>query len=71
MSGKKLPYQWMQSGAGHDAMNMTSFGPVGLIFIPSLNGISHHPDEHTDLDDILIGIDVLEAAVLQQAIAVY
>lgn len=52
-------------------MNMTSFGPVGLIFIPSLNGISHHPDEHTDLDDILIGIDVLEAAVLQQAIAVY
>ncbi|MFP3719332.1 Zn-dependent hydrolase [Niallia circulans] len=68
---KKLPYQWMQSGAGHDAMNMTSFGPVGLIFIPSLNGISHHPDEHTDLDDILIGIDVLEAAVLQQAIAVY
>jgi hydantoinase/carbamoylase family amidase len=68
---KKLPYQWMQSGAGHDAMNMTAFGPVGLIFIPSLNGISHHPDEHTDLDDILIGIDVLEAAVLQQAIAVY
>lgn len=68
---KKLPYQWMQSGAGHDAMNMTSFGPVGLIFIPSLNGISHHPDEHTDLDDILIGIDVLEAVVLQQAIAVY
>ncbi|PAD81621.1 allantoate amidohydrolase [Niallia circulans] len=68
---KKLPYQWMQSGAGHDAMNMTSFGPVGLIFIPSLNGISHHPDEHTDLDDILIGIDVLEAAILQQAIAVY
>jgi hydantoinase/carbamoylase family amidase len=68
---KNLPYQWMQSGAGHDAMNMTSFGPVGLIFIPSLNGISHHPDEHTDLDDILIGIDVLEAAVIQRAIAVY
>ena len=65
---KSLPYQWMQSGAGHDAMNMTSLGPVGLIFIPSLNGISHHPDEHTDLDDILTGIDVLEAAVLQQAV---
>jgi len=64
---KNLPYQWMQSGAGHDAMNMTFLGPVGLIFIPSLNGISHHPDEHTDLDDILIGIDVLEAAVLHQA----
>ncbi|WP_312093612.1 Zn-dependent hydrolase [Niallia sp.] len=67
---KELPYQWMQSGAGHDAMNMTSLGPVGLIFIPSLNGISHHPDEHTDLEDILKGIDVLEAAVLEQAIGV-
>lgn len=67
---KELPYQWMQSGAGHDAMNMTSLGPVGLIFIPSFNGISHHPDEHTDLEDILKGIDVLEAAVLEQAIGV-
>lgn len=67
---KQLTYQFMQSGAGHDAMNMTRLGPVGLIFIPSVDGLSHHPDEHTDMDDILHGIDVLEAAVIQYAKAV-
>jgi acetylornithine deacetylase/succinyl-diaminopimelate desuccinylase-like protein len=66
---KKLPYKHklMQSGTGHDAMNMTGFGPVGLIFIPSEDGLSHHPNEHTELDDILKGIDLLEEAVLQYA----
>lgn len=66
---KQLPYRLMQSGAGHDAMNMTGLGPTGLIFIPSKDGLSHHPDEHTDLEDILTGIDVLEAAVLEYASA--
>lgn len=64
---KKLPYRFMQSGAGHDAMNMTGFGPVGLIFIPSAGGISHHPQEHTNMEDILVGIDVLEMAILESA----
>ncbi|KAB2334691.1 M20 family metallo-hydrolase [Cytobacillus depressus] len=64
---KELSYEIMQSGAGHDAMNMTRLGPVGLIFVPSVDGLSHHPDEFTDLDDILLGIDVLEAAVIQYA----
>ncbi len=64
---KKLSYQYMQSGAGHDSMNMTRLGPVGLIFIPSVDGLSHHPDEHTALEDVLIGIDVLEAVVLKYA----
>ncbi|MFT8319958.1 MAG: M20 family metallo-hydrolase [Bacillus sp. (in: firmicutes)] len=67
---QKLDYKLMQSGAGHDAMNMTLFGPVGLIFIPSVNGLSHHPDEHTDLEDILLGIDVLEKMVLKHAMQV-
>ena len=64
---KKLPYKLMQSGAGHDAMNMTELGPVGLIFIPSVDGLSHHPNEYTELDDILNGVDLLEAVVLQYA----
>ncbi|MHC0038455.1 M20 family metallo-hydrolase [Pseudoneobacillus sp. C159] len=59
-----LSYQYMHSGAGHDAMNMTRLGPVGLIFIPSVDGLSHHPDEHTELEDIILGIDLLEEAVL-------
>ncbi|MCL6573072.1 MAG: Zn-dependent hydrolase [Bacillus sp. (in: Bacteria)] len=64
---KQLAYKLMQSGAGHDAMNMTGFGPVGLIFIPSEDGLSHHPNEHTELEDILTGIDLLEAVVLHTA----
>lgn len=61
---KNLSYRLMPSGAGHDAMNMTKLCPTGLIFIPSVNGLSHHPDEYTEMDDILIGIDVLEEAVI-------
>jgi acetylornithine deacetylase/succinyl-diaminopimelate desuccinylase-like protein len=57
----------MPSGAGHDAMNMAKLCPVGLIFIPSVDGLSHHPNEFTDMDDILIGIDILEEAVLHYA----
>lgn len=65
---KNIPYQLMQSGAGHDAMNMTRLCPVGLLFVPSVDGISHHPDEYTAIEDILIGIDVLEEAVLRFAV---
>ncbi|MFE8697590.1 Zn-dependent hydrolase [Cytobacillus sp. FJAT-53684] len=61
---RNLPYNMMPSGAGHDAMNMVKLCPTGLIFVPSVNGLSHHPDEYTDLDDILIGIEVLEEVVL-------
>lgn len=64
---KGLSYQVMASGAGHDAMNMTKLCPTGLIFVPSVDGLSHHPDEFTELDDILLGIDVLEEAVLHFA----
>ena len=62
-----ISYKMMPSGAGHDAMNMVKLCPTGLIFVPSLNGLSHHPDEYTDHDDILIGIDVLEKIVIHYA----
>jgi N-carbamoyl-L-amino-acid hydrolase len=64
---KNLSYQFMQSGAGHDAMNMTRLCPVGLIFVPSIDGLSHHPNEYTEMDDILTGIDLLEEVVLHYA----
>ncbi len=62
-----LPYDLMPSGAGHDAMNMARLCPTGLIFIPSVDGLSHHPNEYTPMDDVLRGIDVLEQAVLHYA----
>lgn len=58
----KLP-----SGAGHDTMNMATLCPAGMIFVPSAGGISHHPDEHTDMAQIEKGIEVLEQAVLNWA----
>lgn len=44
-----IPYLLMPSGAGHDAMNMSRLCPTGLIFVPSRDGLSHHPDEFTSL----------------------
>jgi len=64
---KALPYEVMQSGAGHDAMNMAKLCPTGLIFIPSVDGLSHHPDEYTDMDDVLLGIDFLEDVIIHYA----
>ena len=66
---RNIPYQTMQSGAGHDAMNMAKLCPVGLIFVPSVDGLSHHPNEYTSFDDIMIGIDVLEEAVFHYSMA--
>ncbi|WP_332237460.1 Zn-dependent hydrolase [Sporolactobacillus sp. KGMB 08714] len=63
----KASYVKMPSGAGHDTMNMAALCPAGMIFIPSVGGISHHPDEHTDLSQIVKGIEILEETVLQWA----
>src|SRR4029077_21049374 len=42
----------MPSGAGHDAQEIARIGPVGMIFIPSINGISHSPKEYSRPQDI-------------------
>lgn len=54
----------MPSGAGHDAQSMAELGPVGMIFVPSRDGISHSPREYTAPEDIARGADVLLGAVL-------
>lgn len=55
----------MVSGAGHDAMIFAGITDVGLVFVPSKDGLSHHPDEWTDYQQILKGIDVIFATVKQ------
>lgn len=60
-----IPYLQMISGAGHDAMNMASICPAGLIFIPCRDGLSHHKDEYASIDDIVAGGEVLEKEVLK------
>ena len=54
----------MPSGAGHDAQSMAELGPVGMIFVPSRDGISHSPREYTAPEDITRGANVLLGAVL-------
>src|SRR5438874_261473 len=49
----------MPSGAGHDAQDMARLGPVGMIFIPSVGGISHSPREFSHPEDITNGANVL------------
>ena len=54
----------MPSGAGHDAQDMTHIAPTGMIFVPSVDGISHSPQEFTAAEDMANGAGVLLRTVL-------
>lgn len=54
----------MISGAGHDSAYIARVAPSGMIFVTSVNGLSHNEAEHTDKDDIAAGANVLLQAVL-------
>lgn len=62
-----FPYMIMQSRAGHDTMNMARVCPAGMLFVPSRGGISHHPAEHTEPDQLVKGAAALLEAVLAAA----
>jgi len=56
----------MPSGAGHDAQSLGRVGiPIGMIFVPSKNGISHSPREWTDWEDCARGAEVLYLTLLE------
>lgn len=55
----------MPSGAGHDAQDMARIAPTGMIFVPSVGGISHSPKEFTKPEDIANGANVLLWTVLK------
>jgi len=57
----------MASGAGHDAQSLASICPTGMIFVPSVNGISHSPFEHTAWQDCINGAHLLLQTVLELA----
>ena len=54
----------MPSGAGHDAQMIAQLAPMGMIFVPSVGGISHSPRELTSWQDCANGANVLLRAVL-------
>ena len=47
------------SGATHDAAFLSRLGPSAMVFVPSVGGRSHCPEEHSDLGAIALGVDVL------------
>ena len=59
-----LPGGWMSmpSGAGHDAQVLAAVLPSAMLFVPSIDGISHDFAEDTAEDDIVLGCQVLATA---------
>ena len=63
--GLGLSTKVMPSGAGHDAQTMATLGPMGMIFVPSVGGISHSPKEFSRPEDITNGANVLLHTLLR------
>jgi N-carbamoyl-L-amino-acid hydrolase len=57
-------FRRMPSGAGHDAQDMATITPSGMIFVPSVGGISHSPQEFTSAEDMAQGATVLYHSIL-------
>jgi N-carbamoyl-L-amino-acid hydrolase len=55
----------LPSGAGHDATQIATIAPIGMVFVPSRGGKSHSPNEWTDLKDIALGVQAMARALLK------
>jgi allantoate deiminase len=62
---QNINYKKMNSGALHDACLMAKVTEVGMIFVPSIKGRSHCPEENTHYEDIKKGADVLLGALVK------
>jgi len=69
-AARGLSFSSLPSGAGHDSQNMARLAPTGMIFVPSIGGRSHCPEESTDWPDIENGANVLLDTLLRLARAV-
>ena len=52
-------------GAGHDGQYLVDMCPIGMIFVPSVDGASHAPREFTKWEDCVNGANVLLQAVIK------
>ena len=60
-----LTHVSLTSGAGHDGQSLADLCPVGMIFVPSVDGASHSPREFTKWGDCVNGANVLLQAALR------
>jgi len=63
-TGLGLKTMRLPSGAGHDAQLIAKVGPIGMICVPSVDGISHSPKEFTRWEDCANGANVLLQTIL-------
>ena len=59
-----LKHVRLHSGAGHDAGSISNICPTSMIFIPSVNGVSHSPHENTSDKDVINGGNLLLQCIL-------
>lgn len=57
----------MPSGAGHDSQIFAKYLPTAMLFVPSINGVSHNVTEETNIEDLVKGIEVLKQVLYQLA----
>ena len=62
-----LTHTSLTSGAGHDGQSLADLCPVGMIFVPSVDGASHSAREFTEWEDCVNGANVLLQAALRLA----
>lgn len=55
----QLNFMMMHSGAGHDSQMMAQYVPTAMFFVPSVDGISHNPAEHTSVEDLAAGVEAV------------
>lgn len=60
-------YKLMPSGAGHDVQFFCDHAPAGMLFVPSVGGVSHAPDEWTHWSDCERGVQLLLECVMELA----
>lgn len=60
---ERLQYVEMASGGGHDTQHLSRCTEAGMIFVPSVAGISHAPEERTEWEDLALGATALRAAL--------
>jgi N-carbamoyl-L-amino-acid hydrolase len=66
-AARSLTSSALPSGAGHDSQNLATIAPTGMIFVPSVDGRSHCPEEFTSWDDIENGANVLLDTIVRLA----
>ena len=64
---RQVPAFELISGPFHDSLFVGSFAPIGMLFVPSRDGLSHCPQEWTDSADLKLGAEVLAAALAKAA----